>query len=300
MNRSTALAVLTGLLVWASAGQAQEALIIKLKTSGEGDTVLITESEIESFNLKAEDGKGNVLLNQNKKEGKITAYQETIYLRDGTKPPTKFERSYTKCQLKTGDVAEDLELQGKTVVIEKKGEKYSYTYKDGSKVTGKSAQMLSKELDVEGPSKAERDRFLLPKGAVKVGESWKLDMGPFVKDISKNGEMEFDLPKATGTGKLLRAYKKDGRLFGDMTYQISLPLKSIGKGQEQIKFADGAKLTLDVSLDACIDGTSESATFTKKMFMSGTGQVAAEPGTILTFEIHNTGQGTKAAPAKKQ
>jgi hypothetical protein len=108
-----------------------------------------------------------------------------------------------------------------------------------------------------------------------------------------------DMDKASGTGKLLKAYMKDGKQFGEVLFKLDIPLKAIGKGPQQIKFADGAKANFELTLDACIDGTSEAGTMKMKMKMAGNATIAALPGSNATLDVTMEGLQTQKEPAKK-
>lgn len=291
-----------GVFALTSAAFAQEAITIKLRTRAEGDVVAVTKSETVVSKVRVADGKGNVLVDQIDNKGTTTtAYTETMLQREGTKPPTKLQREYSKAQIKKGDDVENLEMQGKTVVIEKSGDKYAYSYKDGTPVSGKSATTLAAELNRKAQSDANLEKMMLPQTAVKVGDSWKLDMAPILKELFKDGkdaEMDVDAAKAVGSGKLVKTYKKGNQLFGELQYSMALPLKSMGKAAAKMDFNAGAKMTLDMKLDTCIDGTSETGNINVKMSLNGTASLAQLPGSIATISVQSDTIGTQA-DAKK-
>lgn len=297
MTRNAALAVVAGLFLWSGAAQAQEAITIKLKTREQGDVILITKNGSVTTKVKVEDGKGNVVVDKSEIKVEVSAYKETVHQRKGTKPATKLEREYTKCQLKTDDDTEVVDLQGKTVIIEKKDDKYTYTYADGKAVMGSAAELLAKEWNQKRDSNAELEKLMLPKSAVKPGESWKLDVPPILDNLFKgSAEMEFHDAKATGTGKLVKAYMKDGRQFGEIQYNLVVPLKTMGKVPTQRTFDDGAKMTLDLTMDVCIDGTSEAGTIRARMELVGS---STADDSIVRLDIRSVMSGTQAERAKK-
>jgi hypothetical protein len=286
-----------GLLLWSAAAPAQDAITIKLKRSEQGSVTLVNKSETTTSKVKVEDAQGNAIVDKVENKVVHAAYTETILERDGIKPPTKLERAYTKCQVKDGDETEDLGLAGKTVVIEKKDDKYTFAFKGGGEVTGAAATLLSKELSNKRETNADLEKLLLPKGAVKAGGTWKLDMEPILNDLfKKGGELEFHTAKATGTGKLVKAYKKDGRQFGEIRYQLTMPLKTIGKVPTQMTFNDGAKMSMEITMDVCIDGTSEAGAMNMRASLVGT---ATSGDTTVRLDILSVTTGTQAEPAKK-
>jgi hypothetical protein len=188
-------------------------------------------------------------------------------------------------------------LKGKTVIFVRKGDKYHFTLKDGGEVPAKAAETFTKELARKTEtSNAEIEKLMLPKKAVKPGETWKLDLEPILANLFKSGEMEFHTKKATGTGKLLKAYKKDGRQFGEIRYDVTVPLKAMGKVPTQLVFNDGAKMTMELKLDTCIDGTSEAGTIQVRVVLVGT---ASTGDATVRLDVQSLLNGTQAEPAKK-
>lgn len=297
MIRTTALTLIAAALAWGIASAQEEAITIKMKTRAAGDVSVVTKKESVTTKLKVEDAKGNTVVDKNEVKSEVHEYKETIQEREGSKPPTKFERAYTKSQVKAGDEVEDLELKGKTVVFVLKGDKYTFKLKDGGDVSARAAETFTKELARKTEtSNAELEKLMLPKKAVKPGETWKLDIEPVLANLFKNGEIEFHLKKAIGTGKLLKAYKKDGRLFGEIRYDIMVPLKAMGKVPTQMVFNDGAKLTMELKLDTCIDGTSDAGTMQARVAIVGN---ASTGDAVVHLDVTSLLNGTQTEPAKK-
>jgi predicted Zn finger-like uncharacterized protein len=275
------------------------AITIKLKDSGEGDSILLTKTNNLTSRFKATDAKGKVLVDKNDATTEIKAYKETVLKREGRKPPTKLERAYTKLQVKTDKGSEVSPLQGKTVVIERKGETYTFVYKDGQEVAGPPAEVLAKEFARKRDSDF-MEKLMLPKDAVKVGASWEIAAAALLKEFNSDGDLDLDLAKATGSGKLLKAYQKTGRQFGEMNFRIEAPLKSMGKGAKKLKFVDGARITLEITLDTCIDGSSEAGTSKHRMTFGGNVVLPnAPPGASATLSIGADGEETQEEPAKQ-
>lgn len=299
MNRNPAFATLAGLLVWTSAIQAQPAFTIKLKESGEGDAVFVKKSDSTVSKVTVADGDGKILVDQRETKTEVLEYKETVLKRAADTSPTKREREYTKVQSGKDDKTEDGALQGKTVIIEKKADQFLFTYKDGEAVAGAAKAALMKSFSKKSDNNAELEKLVLPKKAVKVGDSWKIEMPLIVKEIGKDGAMELDGAKSTGQGTLVKAYKKDGRQFGEMKFKLEMPMTSVGEGKGQLKFTAGAKIVMDITLDACIDGTSETGTMTMKMDMTGVADFPQMAGATATLDVRMTGtQSQQEAPKK--
>lgn len=299
MKRSIALTALTTLFVTTGTGLAQEAVTIKLRERGNGDAAVVKRSENVVTKMTVTDGAGQVVLDNRELKTEIAEYTETILKREPGKLPTKLTRAYTKAQSGKDKKLDDLALAGKTVVIEKKGDKYGFTYKDGGELDGSALAALKKDFGKKTDSSAEIEKLVLPKSAVKPGESWKIDMAKIVAEIAKDGGMDLDTAKATGKGTLVKAYKKDGRQFGVMAFKMDVPIVSIGKGQGQLKFAAGAKITLDLTFDVCIDGTSETGEMKMTMKMGGNATFPSAPGATANMDVTVTVTQGQQEAAKK-
>jgi hypothetical protein len=257
---------------------------IKFKESGDGDVALVKKSDTTVTKVLVEDAGGGVLADQNETKGDTLEFKETTIKRAAGKSPTKLMREYVKAQSVKGDTAEDWGLQGKTVLIEKKDKQFHFTYKDGSQVEGKAAAALAKEFGKKSDTSKEIEKMILPQKAVNVGESWKIQMAKIVTELSKEG-MTLDATKATGKGTLVKAYKKNGRQFGEMRFSLDIPVATVGKGTATLTFAAGAKILMDLSLDACIDGSSDAGVMKMKMTMRGDATTKGAPGATVTLEV---------------
>ena len=101
---------------------------------------------------------------------------------------------------------------------------------------------------------------MLPTHPVKVNGTGDVDAAALVKALLKDSKQPFpvDKSKVKGTGKLLKAYKKGERQFGQFEIEVTLPLKGdfpIGKDQGA-PIKEGSKMVMHVEADGCIDGSS--------------------------------------------
>lgn len=303
MKHSLAIVVLS-LFFGPGSVLAQEAITapitVRLMTHGDGNIAIVAKEEKMSVIVKIVDAVGKVLADKNESASEIAEYTETIVKRNGVKPASKLERDYTKAQLKKGAATEDSPLQGKKIVIERKaGNKYEYTIKGGDRVAAAAEAILAKEFISITDDTPDLDVLMSPKQLVKPGDSWKLDMGPIVNEISKNAMAEFDAAKATGTGVLQKTYKKDGKLNGEMKFTMEIPVKTIGEGPAQIVFAAGTKAVMEVRFDICIDGSSAAGTLSQTMRLTGTGTIAQIPGAIVTVTFTGQSNVSKRDPSSK-
>jgi hypothetical protein len=243
--------------VWADDGP----VTIKIKQPVVGD--IARESKTEKSSNKIE---FTVMGMEQKKDESATTTlsftQEVIEKPAGAKKATKIKRIYKSAEVTKDGTKEDLGLAGKTVLIEKAGDGYKITA-DGQDLMGPAAAILGKEFRRE---KEASEEDFLPKGPVKVGATWKVDVTRIAKDASAD-TLDVNVDKSSGTGKLLKVYDKDGHKFGVLEIKLELALNKIGGGDQAIELKPGAKLDLTLELDTCIDGSSFEAK--QKMTVKG-------------------------------
>ena len=261
MRRIAGAVALFGMLA-AGAALAQDAAIdIKLKKAGPGDVVKETKTETTHQKV-AVTVMGTA---QPSKEEKATATftytDEVIEKPADAAKPTKLKRTYESADLTVDGQQQDLGLKGKTVLIEKKGDKYTFTT-DGGPVEGKAAQLLGKEFSGK---KQTRDEDFLPGKPVKVGETWKIDVAKVAAELSETG-MTIDDKKSSASGKLTKVYDKGGKKFGVIEVVMDLVVTKLASGPQEVALKD-SKLTTTLVMDGCIDGTE--ATGGGKMSMKG-------------------------------
>jgi hypothetical protein len=187
------------------------------------------------------------------------------------KRATKLTRTYERAILGADGNTRKLPLEGKTIRIEKRGEKYTFSI-DGQPVEGDVLRLLQDEFDRE-EGKDVRD-VMFPKKPVKPGETWKIDAGEIIKAIGEKGPT-FAEDKVAASGKLVKEYKKDGKQFGVIEFTFDAPVT--GLGQKGFTVKEG-KMALKLSGDGCIDGGVATGKSTTKM-------VLGMSGTVMTAEI---------------
>lgn len=290
MRRLFAAAVCT--LVLAGPGRAADEITIKIKKPGVGDVVKDTHSEDEDNKITITVN-GMDMVKPEASKSKFVFTDEILAMPADAKKPTKIKRTYTTAEKTKGGEAVDLGLAGKTVMIEKTGEKYAFTFADGSAVGTAAAELLDKEVNKKSDS---GDEMLMPKKPVKAGESWPIDLATGVKELEEGG-LTIDKDKSKGTVTLTKVYDKNGSKFGVLDVKMELVVtKASGQGQD-IPMKDGSKLTIEASLDGCIDGTTAGGMSKMKM----TGDMAADfMGASLKFLLSGskTGQ-TEVVKEKK-
>jgi hypothetical protein len=248
MLRNAWLLLAVGGLLGTPAGVwAEDAYTIKIKKGGKGDTRQVDGRDAEETTFKVEGPDGKVLENKEEKKASTQAYRETILERpDADKKATRLRRHYTRARVQTGGAERTLPYEGKTVLIEKKGGKYHFTVEGGGELTGRDAEKLDKEF-AKHDSGDLLEQALLPRKAVRVNETWKIDPKPLLEDMAP---LEADEGKVAGTGKLLRAYRKDGKQFGVLEFRVEVPLKGTFRaGDDKVQVQPGSKVVFAMNAD---------------------------------------------------
>jgi hypothetical protein len=299
MMRYAAVVVFASLLAVAQAAPAPDPITIKFKSNNEGETVVVSSTITEKHTAKYSDGK--MMLDLAEDTTTVQEYKETVLKRDGMKPATKLEREYTQGHKKDNkkDTTTDFELNGKTVVIDKKDDAYQFAFKNGKEVTAPALEALTRDFTGRQDNFAELQGLLAPKKGVQLGDEWKLDIAELEKEFDKDDHAVLDQTKTTGTGKLLKVYTKDGKQFGEMHFKIDATIKSTGLEASAVKFPKGAKCVIDITLDVCIDGTAAVGTMKTKGTFSGTGSIANTPDSSLTIDVSTEAVRTQQEPTKK-
>jgi hypothetical protein len=248
------------LLLGAVPVRAQQAHEIKIKEAGKGVYLAIV-SKTEEGLFKSADNDGKVLEAKSKHKAQSYVFRETVLDKPEGQRPTSLRRHYDKAVAGVAGEVKSLGFEGKTVVIEEKDGQYGFKVKGGAELAGEDAAPLDREFNKDKDDKSGLDKLLMPKQAVKVGETWKIPVEFLIK-IFEKGETKFDADKATGTGKLLRVYKRGGKQFGVFDFRAELPLKVLDLEKKPFKVEAGSKITFGVTLDACIDGSDASYAMT--------------------------------------
>jgi hypothetical protein len=256
MTRSlfTALAALA--LLPASA-PAQETYRIVLKQPGKDEHALYRRVERVRIEVEAGDGKDKDKQHREEKGLDLAFREQVLQPPSGPGDKGNLRRHYSRAQRIQNGQQRTLRYEGRTLLIEPKGKGGRYTFRtwvDGADMNG------SEELDEEFNGKMPQlpslgNAWLLPREAVRVGESWKIDPAPFLKILAKPSELTIHADRATGVGKLVRAYRKDGRQYGVLDLRIEVSPKSISADKVTVKLKSG-KWTFRLLLDGCIDGSS--------------------------------------------
>jgi hypothetical protein len=167
---------------------------------------------------------------------------------------TKLKRTYEKAELGKDGKTTKLTLEGKTILIEKKGDKFAFTL-DGESLSGDSLKLLDSEFN--RPDKKDNQDFFFPKTPVKEGDTWKVDPSEMIKSVSDSG-LILDKEKATAVSTLTKSYKKDQSQFGKMSFLFEAPVTSVGQ-KNQITIKEGV-MKIKMVGDGCLDGSTPNGT----------------------------------------
>ncbi len=263
--------VVGALMVLAGSAPA-ESYTIKIKEHPSlGETISVHDVEKTTTRLKMKKG-GKVVNDETTAETKEEAYTATATGREkGAKRPSAYKRTYTKAQVTKGGKTEVASYQGRTVLFNKRGGKYEVTVEGAPALAGKDLKALIKDAN---SSKDDDDvSVLLPTKAVEVGDTWTIGG----KAVAKLGIDQLNADKTKGQGKLLKAYRKDGKQFGVLEFRVRL----IMKDQKGTQWAPG-ELTL--TIDTPIDGSSQVGTMRMAMKMAAKAELERD-GEKQAFEM---------------
>jgi hypothetical protein len=301
MMRKVVLLTAFSLLAGTAWTQEKTPLTLKLKDHAQGDTIAVEKKSTEHSTVQFSDSLGNNLQNKEERKSQHLIYQDTILQKQrGERKPQKLQRRYDRAEVKIGDAARNLPYEGKTVSIEKKGDRYCFQIEGGGELTGKDAEELDHEFNRQGDDPTDFNRLMLPKKPVRQGDSWSFDTAALLCDLEKSAPMEFDAAKAKGSAKLLKAYQKDGKQFGIVEYRLEFPMKAFKMGEQKAPIDEGAVMLITARVDGCIDGSRSSNTAKLQMRMKGRAQVAQGGARYtLSFDTQADGVETEKEIARK-
>jgi hypothetical protein len=256
---------------------------IKFRTDQEGDRSRIAEEKTETFDVVSKAGDGKTIEDRSYKSVMRSRYVQEVLEKGTGRKAERVRRVYDRARTSEDGKPETLPYEGKTVLIEKKRGAYVFTVEGEGTLIGKEARFLRREFKDSGRDDDPGGKWL-PGHPVAVGQTWKIDARAFFKAGEDEGVLDFDLEGAKGEGRLVKAYKKDGRQYGALEIRIEVPLKAMREEGTKITFRPGARVELAVTLDGCIDGTVSAGTGTAKFSMSGTGTTVVR-GTQLVLTI---------------
>lgn len=241
------------LLADGSAFSADDTFTLKVYKSKKGDKTSHEKTETGKMSFTVKVG-GNTMDDSATTSSKEVFTEEILEKKEGDKEATKLKRTYTVAEKTEKDKTTKSVYAGKTVLIEKKGDKYELSI-DGKALEEKDAPELYKKFNKSEDE--PRDEDLLPKDPIKVGGTWKVPADKSEKMFKSLGDekIKFDAKKSTIEGKLLKAYKKDNAQFGVIELTITVYVTEMDLNGQFFKTAGDSKMVLKGTSDTCIDGT---------------------------------------------
>jgi len=237
---------------------AAQEYAIKLKRPGLGDKTRTEVTDDFKLEFKIADNNGNVVMEaQETKTHKFVFREVGLERAAGSEDLVRLQRQYEHAERKIKDVRETLPYQGKTLFIEKKDGRFQFRIDGGDVLEGKEAEELHEEFNKGDFRKLTTEHFL-PRKTVKLNETWKYDVAALAKAFSGDGKIEIDEAKSTGSGRLTKAYMKNGRQFGIIELTIEFPVSHLDIDGNKAATKAG-KLTIQLQADTCIDGTLDDS-----------------------------------------
>src|SRR5262249_33006015 len=226
-SRGMSRGALAAALLFAGAARGQEAYPVKVKEAGPGDVRQCDVRHSTQTSTKLVGTTGTVLDEQSTSNALHAVYRETVLARDaGDRLPARLRREYQKAVAWAGGKPEELPYQGKAVLVEKGAGGYRFRVEGGAALAGAAARELEREFN--RGDRLDLQRLLLPAAPVRVGEEWKIDMAPVARDWQGKTSLEVDVVRSSGSGRLTRVYRQDGRLFGVMAFRLEMPVVGVG------------------------------------------------------------------------
>jgi len=286
--RSSLFCSFLAILTLTVAARAEDTYTIKLKHSPDvGKSITVTDTSTTTAQNKVTDADGNVVGDDKKHvEKKEEVYTETV-LEKGDKRPNKYKRSYEKAIRTRDGKAEALSYEGRTIIFEKKGGKYTVTA-EGEKPISKDD--LEELTSTANQSSLGEEELFIPTKPVKVGDTWKMEP----KKIAESFPGGLDAARTSGEVKLTKVYQKEGHPYGilDVTLKLAVP---VAKG---VTFEKEPMLVFKVTLDTAIDGSSTSGVLTGTGSLSSKGTVE-QGGKKFTVESSLAIIGERTQSAQK-
>jgi hypothetical protein len=280
MRRWALLVTLAALLP--TAAQAQDKYTIKLKELGTGDSARVEIKDTTAFKLAITGDKDKPPAPPKEfKSTKHLLYTDTVLERpDPLRPPTKVKRVYDKA-VTEGDPGtpgdKTRPYHGKTLLIEKKGDKYEYRIDGGEAIPG-DVELNNEFTNAE---QARQKKVFVPPGPVALNQMWQVDAKALLGEADKTDALQ--VLKSAGTAQLVKVYKKDGRLYGVIDVKLEIEFKLSPKGPKEGEGTTSEnKGVMKLTFDGCIDGTFAEGRISGTAEFSGTTTVRLPNAPAMT------------------
>jgi hypothetical protein len=249
-----------GLFVVLAAGQ--DAVTFKVAYPKKGDKLKVTvDQKVVTRVTVSAKGKDEVK-NETEVETHLE-YTDDVEEGTGAAPPARLSRRYTKATMTVKGTKEKHPLDGKTVVIEKRGDKYEFTPDGFEKLDNESKELLDEEFNKS--ARHDLRKFMMPPKALKAGEKWKIEgatlAGALVGQDFKLGT-KFD---ATGEVQEAEKTEKKGKKGSERQsarVKVEFEAPVIGLADKKVKVNDGSKLTVGIIAKGSTDAAAPQETTT--------------------------------------
>ncbi|MBA4189539.1 MAG: hypothetical protein C0467_16250 [Planctomycetaceae bacterium] len=255
MRQTGFAGIVLGLL--AVSANAQEAVTIKEGRPNVGDRVRVTKTDSMKTVVTVTVG-GKTSTKDDPESKSIVYTDEVLAVGEGMRKPLKLKRTYEKYEVAKGGKVLPGPPLNTAIVIEKKESKYTYNA-EGKTLDAAFVATLTKEFEEDANDPGAKELF--PDKPVKPGDTWKVDLSKVGWLSGKDAKLAADLEKSELTGKLVKAYKKDGKQFGVLEFTGSVTIKSLGE-KSPVMVKPGSIMTFKMSGEGCIDGTAPSGKMT--------------------------------------
>ncbi|HYV34924.1 MAG TPA: hypothetical protein VE988_04415 [Gemmataceae bacterium] len=282
MLRPISLLVALEVLLAPAPLQTKDKYTIKLKGVGKGESSWVERKVEHSVTTKTEIKDMGTITDEGKST-KHDIYIETVLDRaDGVAVPTKAKRVYEKAMAEgNGPLAikgpATRPYHGKTVLIEKNAVNYEFKLEGGG-VLDTDIEDLS--LDFQGGGCLKVLKNLLPGRPVAVDETWKVDG----KDIhvDRRSVADFHVVKEEANAKLVKALRKDGRMWATIDVEIEVEFMS-GAGKPGDGRSESFKFVTKLTFEGCIDGTKAEGRISATIHSESTSILSAQGmGSVVT------------------
>ena len=263
---------------------------IKLKLHPDpGQSVVVRESSKDVGSMKFLDLQGKVL-KEDKPGVRESVYTETTLAR-GDKSRTKYKLMFETATEAFGDEKPTaFSFQGRTLLFEVKDSKYRVGVVGKPTLDPKTLEPLVEDAN-EPPAHMLLLNNVAPSEAVKVGDSWSIDVKKLATETKST---RYDREKSTADAKLIKVYTKNKQQFGVIEVKARLFVEALA---DSIQFEPPAHHDINILVDAVIDGTSTLfvATMTRKL--TGKGKVfnGKQAVAILESDITSTDRYERSA-----
>ncbi|HYV34653.1 MAG TPA: hypothetical protein VE988_03050 [Gemmataceae bacterium] len=263
---------------------AQDTFTLKMPPQAKGDVHRVSIDMRDSTRVLRIDMFGNEFKRHITSAASLLSYaDECLAVDNGT--VTSFRRHIESAAqiVNEGDPI-FLAVHGKTVRVDQQNGTRQLTWEDAPARPDTFTEQLEQELKDGKDKKAAIASFdPLPGQAVKVGESWNIDVSAIVKDCeAKHG---CKLTGATGTGTLKEVYQGAKGQCAKVEVHIKVPLTTLKAGETVIELKDDSGTSLDGIYDFALTAGDSHYQSVMRLNFQAVGTTAERDGTSARLQI---------------